>query len=57
MHSLAYLIAHPHPFLWQFGIWKGAPIGIRFYALAYLLGFVVLYFGLFWQARRGWSPL
>jgi phosphatidylglycerol:prolipoprotein diacylglycerol transferase len=53
MNFFAYFIEHPHPFLWHFwGQW-----GIRFYSLAYLGGFYVLFVGLRWQARRGWSLL
>lgn len=41
------------PFLIRFGPnW-----GIRYYGLAYALGFVILYLGLHYQARRGWSRL
>jgi phosphatidylglycerol:prolipoprotein diacylglycerol transferase len=53
MHVFAFFIEHPHPFLFRFGPgW-----GIRFYSLAYLTGFYVLYVGMRWQARRGWSRL
>jgi phosphatidylglycerol:prolipoprotein diacylglycerol transferase len=53
MHVLAYFVAHPHPYLWQFG----DHVGIRFYSLAYLTGFYILFVGLRWQAARGWSRL
>ncbi len=39
------------PFL-RHGAW-----GIRFYSLAYLTGFYLLFISLRWQARRGWSLL
>jgi phosphatidylglycerol:prolipoprotein diacylglycerol transferase len=53
MHIFAYFVEHPHPFLIRFGEnW-----GIRFYSLAYLTGFYVLFVGLRWQAKRGWSLL
>jgi phosphatidylglycerol:prolipoprotein diacylglycerol transferase len=53
MNFFAYFIEHPHPYLWRiWGDW-----GIRFYGLAYLGGFYVLFVGLRWQARRGWSLL
>jgi phosphatidylglycerol:prolipoprotein diacylglycerol transferase len=44
---------HPHPFLFRIGEnW-----GLRFYSLAYLTGFYVLFVALRWQARKGWSLL
>ncbi len=53
MHLFAYFIEKPHPFLFQFGPnW-----GLRFYSLAYLTGFYILFVGLRWQAKRGWSVL
>jgi len=55
MPFFAYFIAHPQPFvpfLPQFHGW-----GIRFYSLAYLTGFFILFLSLRWQARRGWSLL
>jgi phosphatidylglycerol:prolipoprotein diacylglycerol transferase len=53
MHFFAYFTWHPHPFLFRIGEnW-----GIRYYSLAYLIGFLVLFFGLRWQAKRGWSSL
>ncbi len=53
MNLFAYLVAQPRPFLWQFGNgW-----GIRYYSLAYLTGFYVLFVALRWQAKRGWSLL
>ncbi|MCE0522717.1 MAG: prolipoprotein diacylglyceryl transferase [Methylacidiphilales bacterium] len=57
MHIFAYFIETPHPFLWRFGHFWGNEWGIRFYSLAYLTGFFVLFVGLRWQARRGWSLL
>jgi len=50
---LAYFVHVPHPFLIQFTEnW-----GIRFYGLAYILGFLTAYFG-FKQFRKwGWSKL
>ena len=51
MHLFAYFIEHPRPFLISFsGGW-----GIRFYSLAYLVGFYILFVALRWQAKRGWS--
>jgi phosphatidylglycerol:prolipoprotein diacylglycerol transferase len=44
----------PHPFLWQ---WGQSGWGIRYYSLAYLSGFFILFLGLQWQAKRGWSLL
>ena len=52
MPLFAYFRETPHPFLLPIGGW-----GIRFYSLAYLAGFYILYTGLRWQARRGWSRL
>ncbi|MCE0498271.1 MAG: prolipoprotein diacylglyceryl transferase [Methylacidiphilales bacterium] len=53
MNFFAYFIEHPHPYLWRiWGTW-----GIRFYSLAYLGGFYILFVGMRWQARRGWSRL
>ena len=53
MHALAYLTMQPHPFLFRFG----RDWGIRFYSLAYLTGFCILYIGLRGQAQRRWSLL
>jgi len=53
MHHFATFTEHPHPFLFRFG----GNWGIRFYSLAYLTGFYVLFVGLRWQAKRGWSML
>jgi phosphatidylglycerol:prolipoprotein diacylglycerol transferase len=53
MHLFAIFIEHPHPFLFRIGEnW-----GLRFYSLAYLTGFYVLFVALRWQAKRGWSLL
>ena len=53
MHFFAYFIEHPHPFLFRIGTnW-----GLRFYSLAYLTGFYVLFVGLRWQVKKGWSLL
>lgn len=53
MHLFAYFIWQPHPFLFRIGEnW-----GIRYYSLAYLTGFFILFLGLHWQAKRGWSLL
>jgi phosphatidylglycerol:prolipoprotein diacylglycerol transferase len=57
LHFFAYFIEQPHPFLWRFGHWGDNDWGIRFYSLAYLTGFYILFVGLRWQARRGWSLL
>jgi phosphatidylglycerol:prolipoprotein diacylglycerol transferase len=53
MPFLAYFVEHPRPYLWQFG----DHVGIRFYSLAYLVGFYVLFVGLRWQSARGWTRL
>ena len=53
MHVFAYFIEQPRPFLFRIG----EDWGIRFYSLAYLTGFYVLFVGLRWQAKRGWSLL
>ncbi|HEY0255921.1 MAG TPA: prolipoprotein diacylglyceryl transferase [Candidatus Methylacidiphilales bacterium] len=53
MHHFAFFTWHPHPFLFRIsGDW-----GIRYYSLAYLTGFFILFLGLRWQAKRGWSLL
>jgi len=57
LHFLAYFQETPHPFLWHIGRFRGIDWGIRFYSLAYLMGFFILFVGLRWQARRGWSRL
>lgn len=49
----AYYVHDLSPFLIHFG----GNWGIRYYGLAYALGFIGLYFGLVWQAKRGWLPL
>src|SRR5437868_5358935 len=50
---LAYYHHNLSPFLIHFsGNW-----GIRYYGLAYALGFMGFYFGLQWQTKRGWSRL
>ena len=53
LHLFAFFQEHPRPFLIPFG----HGYGIRFYSLAYLTGFYVLFVGLRWQAKRGWSLL
>ena len=57
MHLFATFIEHPHPFLWRFGHFWGNDWGIRYYSLAYLTGFYILFVGLRWQAKKGWSLL
>jgi phosphatidylglycerol---prolipoprotein diacylglyceryl transferase len=53
MPFFAYYVDQLSPFLIRFGNgW-----GIRYYGLAYALGFVLLYFGLHYQIRRGWCRL
>ncbi len=53
MSLLGYITFAPHPFLVVFyGTW-----GIRFYPLAYITGFFISYYGLWWQAKRGWSRI
>lgn len=49
----AYYTDNFSPYLIQFT----DNIGIRYYGLAYALGFIGLYFGLRWQTRRGWIAL
>lgn len=50
---LATWVHTPTPFLWQWSEhW-----GIRYYGLAYVLGFVALYAALGHFHRRGWTPL
>lgn len=44
-------IHEPTPFLWQ---WT-EHWGIRYYGLAYVLGFLAVYYGMGVLARRGWS--
>lgn len=48
-----YYVHDLSPFLIEFG----GGWGIRYYGLAYALGFLGLYFGLWWQGRLGWSRL
>ena len=55
MHTFGYFIEQPHPFV-PF-IPRVGGFGIRFYSLAYLMGFYVLFVGMRWQAKRGWSLL
>jgi len=57
LHLFAYFIEQPHPFLWRFGHFGGNEWGLRFYSLAYLTGFYILFVDLRWQARQGWSLL
>ena len=57
MHFFAYFAQRPHPFLWHWGRFGGNEWGIRFYSLAYLTGFYILFVGLRWQAKKGWSLL
>jgi phosphatidylglycerol---prolipoprotein diacylglyceryl transferase len=57
LHLFATFIEQPHPFLWRFGHFWGNDWGIRFYSLAYLTGFYILFVGLRWQAKKGWSLL
>jgi phosphatidylglycerol:prolipoprotein diacylglycerol transferase len=55
MHIFGYFIERPQPFV-PFLPHVGN-FGIRFYSLAYLTGFYVLFVGMRWQAGRGWSLL
>jgi phosphatidylglycerol:prolipoprotein diacylglycerol transferase len=57
LHFFAYFQETPRLFLWDIGRFWGIDFGIRFYSLAYLMGFFILFTGLRWQARRGWSQL
>jgi len=54
---LAYITVEPHPFLWKWGSALGNEWGIRYYSLAYLVGFCALYIALRWQAQKGWLRL
>ncbi len=53
MPFFAYFQETPHPIL----VPLGGGMGIRFYSLAYLMGFYILFVALRWQAKRGWSRL
>ena len=55
MHLFAYFVERPQPFVPFLPHPDG--LGIRFYGLAYLTGFYILFVGLRWQAARGWSSL
>lgn len=55
MHFLAYFVEHPQPYVPLLP--HSGSIGLRFYSLAYLTGFYVLFVGLRWQARRGFLRL
>jgi phosphatidylglycerol:prolipoprotein diacylglycerol transferase len=57
LHLFAYFQETPRPFLWRIGHFWGNDWGLRFYSLAYLMGFLILFVGLRWQAKRGWSLL
>jgi phosphatidylglycerol:prolipoprotein diacylglycerol transferase len=57
MELFSYITVHPDPFLWRFGVWHGTELGIRYYSLAYLVGFCALYVAMRWQAQMGWSRL
>lgn len=50
---LGYLVHHFSPFLIEFG----GGWGIRYYGLAYVIGFIVCYAGLVWFYKKGWSQL
>ncbi len=50
---LAYWTHDLSPFLWK---WN-ENFGIRYYGLAYVIGFIWLYFGLRYQVRQGWCRL
>jgi len=49
----AYYVDTLSPFLFE----VGHGFGLRYYGLAYILGFAAFYFGLRLQARRGWCRL
>jgi phosphatidylglycerol:prolipoprotein diacylglycerol transferase len=57
VHLFAYFVERPHPFVWRIGHFWGNDWGIRFYSLAYLTGFYILFVALRWQAKKGWSLL
>jgi phosphatidylglycerol:prolipoprotein diacylglycerol transferase len=48
-----YLVHHFSPFLIEFG----GGWGVRYYGLAYVIGFLAVYLGLSWFYRKGWSEL
>ncbi len=50
---LAYYVHDLSPFLIHFT----GNIGIRYYGLAYMLGFLALYYGLRYQMKKGWLHL
>jgi phosphatidylglycerol:prolipoprotein diacylglycerol transferase len=51
----AYFVERPHPYV-PFLPHSGA-FGLRFYSLAYLTGFYILFVGLRWQTKRGFLRL
>ena len=53
MDFLSYITVHPDPFLWKWGVFHGSEWGIRYYSLAYLVGFCALFVALRWQGQRG----
>ena len=55
MHVFAFFVEHPHPFVPLLP--HSDNFGLRFYSLAYLTGFYILFVGLRWQARHGFSLL
>jgi phosphatidylglycerol:prolipoprotein diacylglycerol transferase len=57
MNWLGYITVRPDPFLWRWGVFHGTAWGIRYYSLAYLVGFLALYIALRWQAQKGWCRL
>ncbi len=53
MPDTAYYVHDLNPFLWQWSeTW-----GIRYYGVAYILGFIAVWAGLEWFRRKGWSRL
>jgi len=54
MFSFSVIYVHQlDPFLIRFG----GDWGIRYYGLAYLAGFLIVFFGLRWASRKGWTEL
>lgn len=49
-----YYIHDLSPFLWR---WGGTDWGIRYYGLAYVLGFLVFYFGMIFFSKRKWISI
>jgi phosphatidylglycerol:prolipoprotein diacylglycerol transferase len=55
VHFFAYFVEHPQPYVPLLP--HSGVFGIRFYSLAYLTGFYILFVGLRWQSRHGFTLL